>query len=68
VKFRVESNDDYQLWYKIFYFCICNYFNAIVVQASSKPKLCKFLLNFSLLSFDVFMFFFVTIPIVMNYE
>ncbi len=58
VKFRIESNDDYQLWYNTFYFGTCNCFNAIVVQASSKPKLCKFLLNFSLLSFYAFMIFF----------
>jgi hypothetical protein len=49
-------------------------FNATIIQVSSKPKLYKFLLNFSIMNFYLDLHFmylcycFFTIPNVVNYE
>jgi hypothetical protein len=55
VKLNVEGNDNYQLWYNIFNLAPALSFNAIVVHASSKPKLFTHELLF-IFPFYVFMF------------
>jgi hypothetical protein len=51
VKLKVEGNNCYQLWYDIFVLTHALSFNVTIAQISSKPKLCKFSLNFSFMNF-----------------
>jgi len=67
VKLNVEGNNNYQLWYNVFNLALTLSFNAIVVQASSKPKLFthEFLFRFP---FYVFILKFLMIPNIMSCE
>jgi hypothetical protein len=67
VKLNVEGNNNYQLWYNIFSLAPALSFNAIVAQASSKPKLFTHELLFRF-PFYVFMLFFLMIPNIMSCE